>query len=91
MSDESRDRRARHWPTASGRRSEAIDYAEGDQELVTPARGIHVNTDGTLVLVLAEDTDEAGLPYVVKAGAEYALAVRKVIADGSDASGNLLF
>lgn len=90
--EQSRDRRSRLSPVASGRKSLAIDYAADDQELETPSRGIHVNTDGTLVLVLAEDDeDAAGEEYVVKAGASYPYAVRKIVKDGSDAEGVLLF
>jgi hypothetical protein len=82
--------------SASGKSGIAIDYAGGDQT-VDPAlgivRGLHVNTNGTLVLVLSHDpVDAAGLPYVLIAGQEYALSVRKIVKAGSSGvTGNILF
>lgn len=93
MSAAARDKRSRFWPTAVGRSCAAINYSGGDQVVDPPCRGLHINADGTLVLVLAEDPEGfAGLPFVVKEGVEYAYAVRKIVQAGSStATGNLIF
>lgn len=68
----------------------AIDYSAADQVLTTPGRGLHINADGTLVLILIDDA-HAGLPYVVKAGVTYPFAVKTIVRTGSSgATGNIL-
>jgi hypothetical protein len=70
----------------------AIDYSTIDQNLPTPGRGLHINTTGTLMLILIDDADGPGLPYYVKAGAVYGYAVRRIMKLGSSgASGNILY